>query len=246
MTVRRDVHLSQPRRCDGDRRARAFQRPRRIWSISSAAGELDGNDLDDDVGNSPLIARTGAHIGDVLPGEERHVEIAYSVAGAIENGTIVELQAARRFVRARAGRFERRAIGRAQPSAASQRVDPDRDRASLRSGARVPRRWSRCEFITPGESSAHDVVVGRTDSRARRLRSRIGARQRARVRARARLRVRPHLRAGRGADAARRSVGDARLPDTHRQAAGQRVADRRRARRSRRKRRPASRSSRAR
>lgn len=58
------------------------------------SGRLDGNDLDDDVGNSPLLARTGAHVGDVQPGEERHVEIAYSVAGAIENGTIVELQAA--------------------------------------------------------------------------------------------------------------------------------------------------------
>jgi hypothetical protein len=58
------------------------------------SGRLDGNVLDDEFGNSPLLARSGAQIGDVLPGEERRLEIAYSVAGAIENGTIVELQAA--------------------------------------------------------------------------------------------------------------------------------------------------------
>src|SRR4029077_18679246 len=58
------------------------------------SGELDGTVLDDDLGNSPLISRSGAHIGDVVPGEERRIEIAYSVAGAIENGTTIELQAA--------------------------------------------------------------------------------------------------------------------------------------------------------
>src|SRR5579863_10510405 len=58
------------------------------------SGLLDGSELDDELGNSPLLARAGAHVGDVLPNEERRVEIAYSVAGAIENGTTVELQAA--------------------------------------------------------------------------------------------------------------------------------------------------------
>ncbi len=58
------------------------------------SGRLDGNDLDDELGNSPLLARAGAHIGDVSPGEERRIEINYSVAGAIENGTTLELQAA--------------------------------------------------------------------------------------------------------------------------------------------------------
>jgi len=57
-------------------------------------GQLDGADLDDEHGNSPLLSRSGAHIGDVGPGEERRLEIAYSVAGAIENGTTIELQAA--------------------------------------------------------------------------------------------------------------------------------------------------------
>jgi uncharacterized repeat protein (TIGR01451 family) len=57
-------------------------------------GTLDGDDLDDESGNSPLLARSGAHIGDVVPGEERRIEISYSVAGAIENGTTIELQAA--------------------------------------------------------------------------------------------------------------------------------------------------------
>jgi uncharacterized repeat protein (TIGR01451 family) len=58
------------------------------------SGRLDGNELDDESGNSPLLSRAGAPVGDVLSGEERRIEIAYSVAGAIENGTTVELQAA--------------------------------------------------------------------------------------------------------------------------------------------------------
>ena len=57
-------------------------------------GQLDGEALDDESGNSPLLARSGAHIGDIEPGAERRIEIAYSVAGAIENGTMIELQAA--------------------------------------------------------------------------------------------------------------------------------------------------------
>jgi len=63
-----------------------------IYLVGS--GRLDGNDIDDEQGNTPLLSRTGAHVGDVAPGEERRMEIAYSVAGAIENGTTVELQAA--------------------------------------------------------------------------------------------------------------------------------------------------------
>ena len=57
-------------------------------------GQLDGADLDDEQGNSPLLSRAGAQIGDVAPNEERRIDISYSVAGAIENGTTVELQAA--------------------------------------------------------------------------------------------------------------------------------------------------------
>src|SRR5579884_212521 len=58
------------------------------------SGQLDGTALDDEQGNSPLLARAGADIGDVAAGEERRIEISYSVAGAIENGSTVELQAA--------------------------------------------------------------------------------------------------------------------------------------------------------
>ncbi len=58
------------------------------------SGKLDEEDLDDEQGSSPLLARAGAQIGDVAPGEERRLDIAYSVAGAIENGSTVELQAA--------------------------------------------------------------------------------------------------------------------------------------------------------
>src|SRR5665213_3811691 len=60
------------------------------------SGQLDSTGLDDDQGNSPLLARSGAHIGDVQPGEERRIDISYSVAGAIENGSTIELRTAAR------------------------------------------------------------------------------------------------------------------------------------------------------
>src|SRR5215469_16813861 len=41
------------------------------------SGELDGTVLDDALGNSPILAQGGADIGDVSPGDERTVEIAY-------------------------------------------------------------------------------------------------------------------------------------------------------------------------
>ena len=37
------------------------------------SGKLDVRLLDDELGNSPLLASGGAHIGDVAPGEERTV-----------------------------------------------------------------------------------------------------------------------------------------------------------------------------
>src|SRR5438270_11575945 len=43
------------------------------------SGTLDGTVLDDEQGNSPLLARAGADIGDVQPGDERRIDVAYSV-----------------------------------------------------------------------------------------------------------------------------------------------------------------------
>jgi uncharacterized repeat protein (TIGR01451 family) len=127
-----------------------------IYLVGS--GKLDGSELDDELGNSPLLARSGADVGDVLPGEERRIEIAYSVAGAIENGTTIELQAAvASFELAPVGSNIVRLIARSKPQlqnaltsvAIEARHDPVPG-----SEAQVTIR-----IHNAGESSAHDVVV---------------------------------------------------------------------------------------
>ncbi|MHB8461822.1 MAG: COG1361 family protein [Vulcanimicrobiaceae bacterium] len=122
------------------------------------SGTLDGGNLDDDLGNSPLLARTGAAIGDVPPGEQRRIEIAYSVAGAIENGSTVELQAAvASFEVAPVGSNVVRLIARSKPllENALTTVALEVPREARPGGeAQVTVRLHNA-----GESSAHDVVV---------------------------------------------------------------------------------------
>ena len=122
------------------------------------SGELDGLAQDDEQGNSPLLARGGAHIGDVAPGQERRIEIAYSVAGAIENGSTVELQAAvASFELPPVGSNVVRLIARSRPQL-----------ENALSGIAVEARHDAVpggelgvliRIHNAGESSAHDVVV---------------------------------------------------------------------------------------
>src|SRR5580698_6837402 len=122
------------------------------------SGQLDGSDLDDELGNSPLLSRSGAHIGDVAPGDERRIEISYSVAGAIENGTTIELQAAvASFELPPVGSNVVRLIARSKPQLANAltRITSEaRQDADPGSEAQITVRMHNA-----GESSAHDVVV---------------------------------------------------------------------------------------
>jgi uncharacterized repeat protein (TIGR01451 family) len=122
------------------------------------SGELDRTVLDDDLGNSPLLARGGAHIGDVVPGEERRIEIAYSVAGAIENGTTIELQAAvASFELPPVGSNVVRLIARSRPqlqNALTRIAIEARQEAVPGAEAQITVRMHNA-----GESSAHDVVA---------------------------------------------------------------------------------------
>lgn len=121
-------------------------------------GALDGANLDDEHGNSPLLSRSGAHIGDVAPGEERRIELAYSVAGAIENGTTIELQAAvASFEVPPVGSNVVRLIARSRPQLANAltniTIEPRTD-AVPGAEAQITVRLHNA-----GESSARDVVV---------------------------------------------------------------------------------------
>lgn len=122
-------------------------------------GLLDGTKLDDEQGNCPLLARNGAHIGDVAPGEERKIEIAYSVAGAIENGTAVEMQAAvAAFEIAPVGSNIVRLAVRSNPvlENAHSNVAIEARHAEPKPGGEAT---VTIRIHNAGESSAHDVVV---------------------------------------------------------------------------------------
>jgi uncharacterized repeat protein (TIGR01451 family) len=121
-------------------------------------GQLDAVSLDDEQGNSPLLSRSGAHIGDVGPGEERRIEISYSVAGAIENGTTIELQAAvASFEVPPVGSNIVRLIARSRPQLQNALTGISIEaRAEPVPGAEAQ---ITVRLHNAGESSAHDVVV---------------------------------------------------------------------------------------
>src|SRR5579884_2955094 len=123
------------------------------------SGQLDGTALDDEQGNSPLLARAGADIGDVAAGEERRIEISYSVAGAIENGSTVELQAAvAAFELAPVGSNVVRLVARSRPALENALTS-----AAIETRANEARPGSEATVTVrvhnAGESSARDVVV---------------------------------------------------------------------------------------
>ena len=121
-------------------------------------GQLDGLELDDEQGNSPLLSRGGAHIGDVTPGQERTIAIGYSVAGAIENGSTVELQAAvAAFELAPVGSNVVRLIARSKPALENALTNiAIEGRHEVRPGSEAT---ITVRIHNAGESSAHDVVV---------------------------------------------------------------------------------------
>jgi uncharacterized repeat protein (TIGR01451 family) len=122
------------------------------------SGLLDGSELDDELGNSPLLARAGAHVGDVLPNEERRIEIAYSVAGAIENGTTVELQAAvASFELPCVGSNVVRLVARSKPQLANALTGIAME--SVRDAIPGSQAQVTVRIHNAGESTARDVVI---------------------------------------------------------------------------------------
>ncbi len=122
-------------------------------------GQLDGAVVDDEHGNSPLLARAGADIGDLAPGEERRIEVAYSVAGAIENGSMVELQAAvAAFELAPVGSNIVRLVAHSRPALqnALTNVAVESRQHEARAGSEAT---ITVRVHNAGESSAHDLVV---------------------------------------------------------------------------------------
>ncbi|HEV3087986.1 MAG TPA: hypothetical protein VGX96_12235 [Candidatus Elarobacter sp.] len=70
-----------------------FNLPEGLRYVPGSA-RVDDRPLDDARGETSLLAPNGADVGEVPPGVERRIGIAYVVAPTIENGAPIELQAA--------------------------------------------------------------------------------------------------------------------------------------------------------
>lgn len=124
----------------------------------AGSGRLDDADLDDELGNSPLLSCSGAHVGDVAPGEERRLEVAYGVVGAIENAATVELQAAVASSEVQpVGSNVVRLVARSRPALANALTGVTIEtRCDPAPGAEAE---ITVRIHNAGESSAHDVAV---------------------------------------------------------------------------------------
>ncbi|MBV8727206.1 MAG: DUF11 domain-containing protein, partial [Candidatus Eremiobacteraeota bacterium] len=127
-----------------------------VYLVGSA--RIDGEELIEEQGSCPLLSRNGAHVGDVAPGEERRVDLSYMVAGAIENGTALDLQAAvAAFEISPVGSNIVRLLVRSRPVLMNSMTNIAIEaRAEPRPGAEAV---VTLRLHNAGDSSAHDVVV---------------------------------------------------------------------------------------
>jgi uncharacterized repeat protein (TIGR01451 family) len=70
-----------------------FRLPEGLTYLVGTA-QIDETPIDEHGGLTSLLQGSGANIGDVPAGAERHISLAYSVAPTIENGTQIAIQAA--------------------------------------------------------------------------------------------------------------------------------------------------------
>jgi uncharacterized repeat protein (TIGR01451 family) len=70
-----------------------FNLPEGLRYVAGSA-RVDDRALDDVRGETPILAGNGVDIGEVPPGVERRIALAYVVASTIENGATFDLQAA--------------------------------------------------------------------------------------------------------------------------------------------------------
>lgn len=127
-------------------------------SYISGSGRVDERTVDEVEGESPLLAGPGAEIGEIASGVQTRIAIAYRVAPTIENGTIIELQAALSSLElAIIGSNVVRLVVRSAPEL---RCDATALSLEAPRGATPGSELVvRARVQNAGESSAHDIVV---------------------------------------------------------------------------------------
>ena len=122
------------------------------------SARVDDEPLEDPRGETPLLSGNGAEIGDVSPGVEKRVQVAFSVAHAMDNGAVVELQAAlASFEIPVIGSNIWRLVVRSAPNL--QNPDTHLEIETLRDARPGEDLVLRARIHNAGDSSARDVVV---------------------------------------------------------------------------------------
>ncbi len=134
-----------------------FRLPEGLTYLVGTA-RIDDEPIDEQGGLTSLLQGSGAQIGDVPPGGERRISLAYSVATTIENGTPISLQAAiSSFEVPVIGSNVVRLVVRSRPvlqgPATKLSLSAVRE---LVPGAELQ---IRAQIHNSGQSSAHDVVA---------------------------------------------------------------------------------------
>jgi len=122
------------------------------------SAQVDGVPLDERDGETALLSINGADIGEVPPVGERRISLSYLVAPTIENGTVIELQAALAsleipVIGSNIVRLVARSAPELQNAATGVSLEPVREARpgeEIRIAARV---------FNAGQSSAHDVIA---------------------------------------------------------------------------------------
>jgi uncharacterized repeat protein (TIGR01451 family) len=134
-----------------------FRLPEGLTYLVGSA-RIDGVEIDEQGGLTSLLQSSGAKLGDVPAGGERRIELEYTVAPTIENGTQIALQAAiASFEVPVIGSNVVRLIVRSRPTLQTPStkllLTPVRE---LVPGAELQ---LRAQIHNSGQSSAHDVIV---------------------------------------------------------------------------------------
>ncbi|HEY4411391.1 MAG TPA: hypothetical protein VGN06_00210, partial [Gaiellaceae bacterium] len=134
-----------------------FRLPEGLTYLVGTA-RIDDVEIDEHGGLTSLLQSSGANLGDVPPGGERKISLAYSVAPTIENGTQIALQAAiASFEVPLIGSNVVRLVVRSRPMLQSSGT-----RLSLtpvREAVPEAELQVRAQIHNSGQSSAHDVMV---------------------------------------------------------------------------------------
>ncbi len=134
-----------------------FRLPEGLTYLVGTA-QIDGVEIDEQGGLTTLLSSGGAKLGEVPPGGERRISVAYTVAPTIENGTQITLQAAiASFEVPVIGSNVVRLLVRSRPTL--QGPHTKLSLTAVREAVPGAELQVRAHVHNSGESSAHDVMV---------------------------------------------------------------------------------------